>query len=78
MKPSGFLIVAITLILIAFAWNAGHQTSDAEKYYRGVYETCLQSLVKNGQYTRFDQRVCETFEQNARQARWYEKEMARP
>ena len=72
-----FLWLAIVLILVVFAWSAGHESTGRESYYRGVRETCLQSYAVDGSYTTFDVQVCREFEQRARDARWYERQLVK-
>lgn len=71
------LWLAIVLILVAFAWSAGSKLTERESYYRGVRETCLHSYAVDGSYTTFDVQVCREFEQRARDARWYERQLVK-
>ncbi len=73
----GWIWLGILLILVAFAWNLGRGTTGRESYYRGVRETCLQSYAVDGSYTTFDVQVCREFEQRARDARWYERQLVK-
>lgn len=74
----GAKIMMVVIALLVGAYGVERGAMEREAYYRGVYETCVQSYVVNGQYTQFDVQVCKEFEQDARKAQWYEHALKRP